>query len=168
MLFYLTLHYSFDVPEGYDYYIVEIRDFDNSITDELDKCVNPEKPIEIPENTLYIRPTGSAKKQALKVVNKPYDKNTSSYQFVNPSLFIFEGKPSTTNNACIQFEFSELKDVTDVAKIIRTIYSCLETDEFNSLTWKKRKQMLRDHLSNVHTGIGIASSLMKLIPLKKH
>lgn len=162
MLFYVSTNETVEDDNGekrlpisdlYDYHIVEIREFPNAYTAEVDRIIRPDQPDTFPEGVNYIRPEGDAKALV-------YDElNLDRYDH-NPAWIVLETTPDRPVDKFIMFELDNMENPEKAGEVLRRIYSSLGRDEFDRLDWEERRLWLEEQMSDLMSAAGLVISLV--------
>lgn len=135
MLLYISTNETVEDEDGneqlpisvlYDYHIVEIREFPNAYTQQVDQIIQPEEPEEFPRGVNYIRPEGDAQDLVYNRLGiKKYDHN--------PAWVVLENFPDSEIKNFIIFGLDDLESPEKTGEVLRRIYSLLSRDEFDRL-----------------------------------
>lgn len=164
MLFYISTSITVEDDDGeeqipisdaYEYYIVEIREFPNAYTREIDEIIQPENPDLIPDNVSYVRPEGDAKELIYENLNiGQYDHN--------PAWVVLDTTPDDSVEKFIVFELDEMESPEKAGEVLRRIYRSLSRDEFDELDWEERRLQLEEDMGELVSVAGLIISLFSI------
>lgn len=163
MLFYISTSITIENDDGdeellvsdqYDYYIVEIRDFPTSYSDEIDRLVRPESPEEIPDYVNYVRPEGDAKELI-------YDNLDIDQYAHNPAWVVLDTTPDGSVDNFVMFELGDMDDPERAGEVLRRIYYSLDRDDFDRLDWEERKLRFEEEMDNLTSIAGLIITLFQ-------
>lgn len=164
MLFYISTNETVENDEGdeqlpisdlYDYHIVEIREFPNAYTKQVDQIIRPKQPETFPDGVNYILPEGDAKELVYSNLGiEQYDQN--------PAWVVLESTPDESVDNYIMFELDDMENPEKAGEVLRRIYSSLNKDEFDRLNWEERKLWLEEEMKDLISAAGLIITLFSL------
>ncbi|WP_247009059.1 hypothetical protein [Halorientalis litorea] len=162
MLFYISTNETMESDDGeqlpvsdlYDYHIVEIREFPTVYTEAVDRMIRPEKPASFPEGVNYIRPEGDAEQLVYETLGIERFEH-------NPAWVVLDTTPDGDVGTFVTFELGGLEDPAKVGEVLRRIYRTLDADDFDGLTWEKRKLRFEQVMDKLITVYGLIVSLFR-------
>jgi hypothetical protein len=150
--------YDFQVPDRYDFYVVEIAESKTPQRDQLYSVVNMAELGSVPDEVAHVRFRNSA----LSALCDLY--GYSGYPEESPVLLITDTVPR---------EYDDDTDVIvvrlgnyspdRVSHILNDIYRNLEAEEFARIRWDERVRRLRESLPDPVGGVGTAASIVGLL-----
>lgn len=143
---------SIKIYDEYDYYIIEFSP-ENHPKRESIKTVSNRR--DLPDGVGYVR----VEEEAKEWLHKWYD--IDEYDSRQPILVVTDRPPKDYNGeARLRFNLGGVAE-SEIPSLLLTIYSHLESDEFDRLRWRERFERLREYLpesiSSVESGVSVIS-----------
>lgn len=150
--------YDFQVPDRYDFYIIEIAENKTPQRDELYSVVSIDELGSVPDEVAHIRFRDSA----LSALCDQY--GYTEYPEGSPVLLITDTVPREYDSDTELIEVRLGNYSSDrVSHILTDVYRNLEADDFEQIRWDERVRRLRESLPDPVGSVGTAASIVTLL-----